>query len=312
MDEAASKILLVDDSPGDIRILANLLAGMATLVFATSGEDALVKAGAEDFDVILLDVMLPDMDGFEVCRQLNRAQTEAPAPVIFVTALDDVASEEKGLLLGAMDYVSKPFVPAVVRARVSNHLLLSRTAKALRRANRQLELLAALDPLTDVFNRRHFDAAFQQELMRAQRTGKPLSLLLLDLDHFKAINDTHGHAAGDAALVQAAKAWQAELRAHDVIARAGGEEFAIVLPGADARQARVVAERLLDVTRRLRIALPEGGSFGFTTSVGVAAGCGCDPRVGYEQVMASADRALYAAKREGRDRAAFGPEGCLE
>lgn len=312
MDEPVSKILLVDDSPGDIRILANLLAGMGTLVFAINGEDALVKAAAEDFDVILLDVMLPDMDGFEVCRRLNLAQADALAPVIFVTALDDVASEEKGLLLGALDYVSKPFVPAVVRARVRNHVLLSRTAKALRRANRQLELLAALDPLTDVFNRRHFDAALQQELMRAQRTGKPLSVLLLDLDHFKAVNDTHGHAAGDAALVQAARAWQAELRAHDVIARAGGEEFAIVLPGADAPQARLVAERLLETTRRLRIPLPEGGSFGFTASIGVAAGCGCDASVGFEQVMASADRALYAAKRAGRDRVVFGTEGCLE
>lgn len=136
--ERQSKLLIVDDSPGDIRILANLLAGMATIMFATSGQEALAKAAEEDFDVILLDIVLPDIDGFEVCRRLNKRAGGLQAPIIFVTVLDDVSSEEKGLSLGALDYVSKPFVPAVVRARVRNHIALSRTAKELRAANEQL------------------------------------------------------------------------------------------------------------------------------------------------------------------------------
>lgn len=301
MENRPSKVLIVDDSPGDIRILANLLAGMATMMFATTGEEALAKAAEEDFDVILLDIMLPDMDGFEVFRRLNARSVGGPTPVIFVTVLDDEASEETGLLLGALDYVSKPYVPAIVRARVRNHIELSRTTKALRAANEQLARLAALDPLTSVFNRRQFGAVVRQEIQRAYRKPTPLSLLLIDIDHFKTVNDRFGHAAGDAALVAATGAWQAELRAHDVLGRLGGEEFGVLLPDTDAEQARRVAARLLDVTRSLRFERPGGGQFGVTASIGIAAGCDCSDGLDYDRLMACADSALYEAKNLGRD-----------
>jgi diguanylate cyclase (GGDEF)-like protein len=294
-------ILIVEDSAIDIQLLAELLAGMGSISFAMTGAEALAKLDQASFDVVLLDVMLPDMNGFEVCRRMSGQLRPGETSVIFVTALHEAVWEEQGLSLGALDYIVKPFSPSSVRARVRNHLTLARTTRELRQAKEKLERMAAVDHLTGIFNRRQFEMLVGRELDRAGRGGRPGTLLLIDLDHFKQVNDTHGHAAGDQVLVAVAEAWTRELRGCDILARVGGEEFAVFLPEIELAEATGVAERLVRQTRKLEIRCDTGISLRVTTSVGGAwAGGG---QASLKALMHGADRMLYQAKQAGRDRA---------
>jgi len=293
-------ILIVEDSITDIQILAEVLSGLGSLSFVMTGAEALAKLQNGQFDVILLDVMLPDMTGFDVCQKIAGVFPPGESSIIFVTALHDAQSEEHGLLLGAMDYILKPFSPPAVRARVRNHLALSRTTRELRRANEKLQQLAALDYLTGTFNRGHFEMLVTRELERAERSGQPGALLIIDLDHFKRINDTHGHAAGDQVLVAVTDAWSRELRACDVLGRIGGEEFAVFLPETGRAEAAAIAGRLLQRTRDVIIHGEGNQILRVTASIG-----GTWPEDGptdLKAMMKTADRLLYQAKQAGRDR----------
>ncbi|MCK7578782.1 MAG: diguanylate cyclase, partial [Chromatiales bacterium] len=218
------------------------------MLTATRGEKALELAARAPLpDLILLDIVMPDMDGHEVCARLKNDEATKAIPIIFVTALGEEQDEEHGLNLGAADYISKPFSPSIVRARVRNQI-------NLKLRTDQLEQVAMQDGLTQIPNRRHFDRKLREEWARLTRNDQALSLLMIDIDQFKPYNDHYGHGAGDECLRQVAQALHQVLqRPMDLVARYGGEEFAAVLPETDEAGAEHLAQRLLEAVRALGI-----------------------------------------------------------
>lgn len=290
------RILVVDDEPTNIEVLADIFDDDYEILFATEGGKALEIAATAQPDVILLDVMMPIMDGHEVCRRLKMDRQTAGIPVIFITGLSDVAAETRGLELGAMDYVTKPFSPAVVKIRVRNQI-------ELKCAKEQLIKLASTDGLTGLANRRRFDEMLAQEYARHTRSGAELSLIMLDVDHFKAYNDTYGHVSGDDCLRQIAGVIDgAIVRVSDMAARYGGEEFVCVLPETDQNGARTIAEKIrLGI---IALAIPHSGSSAashVTASLGVVT-ARCFPEKSPLNIVAQADEQLYKAKSGGRNR----------
>jgi len=287
------RVLIVDDEPANIHGLAEALGGSYDLRFATSGERALELAGAVAFDLILLDVVMPGLDGFEVLRRLKELEATRAVPVIFVTSKDDVADEERGFAFGAVDYITKPASAPIVRARVRTHT-------ELKRQRDLLEQRALVDQLTGVANRRGFDEALERRWQAALRERVPLLLMLLDVDHFKQYNDHYGHGAGDDCLRRIGALLGAQFaQPGQLAARVGGEEFALLLPGGDAAQH---AQRLLGAVRDL--AIPHAhSSAGPRVSISVGAielipSEAASPRT----LLERADQLLYEAKRAGRAR----------
>ncbi|MBL8516626.1 MAG: diguanylate cyclase [Betaproteobacteria bacterium] len=418
-------ILVADDVVENVRLLKNALQELGDVVFAHNGEDALTQAIRHRPEIILLDVGMPVLDGRQVCKRLKADEGTRDIPVIFITAAGAEEDEERGLAAGAIDYITKPFAPAIVRARVKNHLALVKANAAVREANDQLrkykaavdassagivitdrqavveyantahaaltgtdpaallgralpvlaeppspaaaseysqgELLAALragcawrgevparrrddttawedvsvapvkdaqgsvthfvtittdiserkameerlremavtDPLTGALNRRRFMELGEQEFHRTRRTGEPLSVLMLDIDHFKRVNDTRGHPAGDAVIRALADITKQSLRALDTVARLGGEEFAALLPMTPLAAAAEVGERIRAAVAASPVAW-EDRPIAFTVSIGAAE---LQPTgQHFEALLASADQALYEAKHGGRNR----------
>jgi len=291
-----SRILIVDDIPANIKSLNAILADDYNVIFAADWRKGLELAGRMSPDIILLDIMMPDMDGYEICRRLKSESETMEIPVIFITALDSEADEEKGLSFGAADYITKPFRPVIVRLRVRNHL-------QLKLQRDRLESLTMTDGLTGIGNRRSFDRHLDDEWRRCARMHIPLSAIMVDIDHFKAFNDNYGHTAGDDCIRDIAQALATvPTRAGDLVARYGGEEFACLLPGTDAEGARTIAERLLDAVNDL--AIPHAWS-NVTGSVSISAGVGTVVPIGDGDLgglMKMADAMLYEAKNAGRNR----------
>ncbi|SDD91216.1 GGDEF domain-containing response regulator [Desulfuromonas thiophila] len=286
-------ILIVEDEPANIHSLAQILQGTARLCFATSGAEALDIIQTLAVDLILLDILLPDTNGFELFPQLHDRGTDRQIPILFVTALCREEEEAQGLRLGALDYIKKPFNPVIVQARVSNLLRLSL-------AYRELEASSNSDFLTGAFNRRYLLKMAELERHRWRRHERPFSLLLFDIDHFKQVNDRFGHIAGDRALRHLVRLFQAQFRQEDIFARIGGEEFAALLPETDLSGARELAERLCHLLPRHPVLLDQQ-PVALQVSIGVAQvdGTLC-PSI--EQLLEQADRALYQAKRQGRNQ----------
>jgi len=283
------KILVVDDVPTSAAVLESMLRQEWDVMTAFDGDAALRLASEPPVpDLILLDINMPGIDGREVCRRLKKSPVTKDIPIIFVTAMDSGDSEAHGLGLGAVDYIVKPVNAPIVRARVRNHI-------ALRKALVELQSLATLDPLTSLFNRRKLQECLALEVSRAECYARPLSVILFDVDHFKAVNDTHGHAAGDAALMETGRWLRASVRASDVPGRWGGEEFLVVCPETPLDEAMQIAERLRQEYADLRMA-PESR---LTASFGVAS-----HRAGLrvDDLLRNADDALYRAKNAGRNR----------
>lgn len=294
---SAFTVLIVDDEKHNRMMLTELLKSDYQLILAKNGEQALQRAREHRPDLILLDVLMPDMDGYAVIRALKHDDQTRDIPVIFVTALDSVSDEEKGLDLGAVDYISKPFHPPIVRVRVRNHL------QSVQQ-RRLLEQLALLDSLTGIPNRRRFNQVFEQEWRRCLREEAPLSLIVVDVDHFKAFNDSFGHTAGDEVLRRIASALQKSLRRPaDFVCRYGGEEFVILLPGVPAEGALALAEATrAEIAERFGAGqvMPEISS-ALTVSMGGAT------RVPQQvapdlELFREADDRLYEAKRRGRNQ----------
>ena len=294
--ERKPRLLVVDDQPTNIQVLYRVFADDCQVFMATSGEQALHTAREEAPDVILLDVMMPDMDGYEVCRQLKQDSATRDIPILFVTAHHEAQEEARGLACGAVDFITKPIHPAVVRARVHTHLTLQRQTEVLKR-------LVFIDALTHAFNRRYFDERLAEEWGRAQRTGRPLGLILIDVDYFKQFNDVNGHQRGDDALRQVAQALKGTiLRPGDVVCRYGGEEFACLLPDTDLDGALQVAQRMKLAVRDLAIGHPASAvAEVLTISAGVAVRTPTS-RDDAAALLALADAQLYRAKAEGRAR----------
>lgn len=289
-------ILIVDDEPINIEVLAAILESDYEVVFATDGARAIELAENVRPDLILLDVVMPGMDGYEVCTRLKSNKATAGIPVIFATALGDREAETRGLELGAVDYVTKPINPPTVRMRIRNQV-------ELKRARDELFRLASTDSLTGLANRQHFDDRLETECRRQQRSQSELSAIFLDIDHFKAFNDAYGHPAGDGCLRQIGAALAGAMRrTADLAARYGGEEFTCILPETTEFGARVVAEQIAAGIARL--AIPHANSLvapHVTASIG-AFTVPASARFTAADLLRAADQCLYRAKESGRNR----------
>ena len=289
-------VLVVDDTPDDLSLISNLLKDYYKVKVANNGKKALTIVAAHPPDLILMDVMMPGMDGLEVCRQLKKNPLIANIPVIFVTAKNEEYDEEYGLNLGAVDYIVKPFSIPITMARIRNHIQLKQQADLL-------ESLSLMDALTHLPNRRHLDGTLDMEWKRAAREKAPLSMLMADIDRFKQYNDEYGHAAGDASLQSVAASLRSGVsRPGDLVARYGGEEFVVVLPDTHIEAAEHIATRLCKDIRKLKLPHPNSGVEPFIT---VSIGCatvipskGNSPTALFDE----ADKMLYKAKNSGRNR----------
>lgn len=289
------KILLVDDDPLNIEVLDEILQDEYDIFFSTNGTDALEIARVESPDLILLDVMMPEMDGHEVCRRLKAESRTNTIPVIFVTAMGEVEDETMGLEIGAVDYMVKPVSPPIVKARVHNHM-------ELKRYQDMLENLAMVDGLTGIANRRNFDETLDREWRRGRRDRTPLSIIFVDIDFFKQFNDTYGHTEGDECLKRVADALEAAVfRSADLVARYGGEEFAFILPNTNSRGASLKAVKIRKLIHALDIRhIHSKVSDHITISLGVASTVPDDEMMP-EVLLKAADEALYEAKNAGRN-----------
>ncbi len=290
------RLLVVDDQVLHIQLLHHSLPAGCQVFMATNGLQAVRLADERQADLILLDVEMPGMDGFATLQQLRGNPATRHIPVIFITAHTGAEMEAKALEAGAVDYISKPINPAVVRARVHTHLQLKFQSDFLRQ-------WVYIDGLTAIHNRRHFDEQLAIEWARSQRHNQPLCLVLFDVDHFKAYNDHYGHLQGDQALRNVASAARAALlRPGDLLCRYGGEEFACLLPATTLSDAAQVAERIRLGVQGLQLPhLLNQPSHILTISLGVAANTAC---ASPEEFVAQADRQLYRAKHDGKNRVA--------
>jgi diguanylate cyclase (GGDEF)-like protein len=289
-------VLVVDDSRAALDGICNLLKADCNALFGMNGLEALALATSEAPDLIVLDVAMRGMDGYEVLRRLKEEPVTQHIPVIFLTAPGPGVSEARALELGAIDFITKPYDPAILKARMHNQL-------AYKRSLDQATALSMGDALTGIPNRRCFDAQLHQEWNRGLRSGKPISMILMDIDHFKRFNDALGHPAGDACLQQVAAALKDGIRrSMDFVARYGGEEFACVLAETDAGGAMAVAQRIAAGLAAARIAHPDSPVSPIVTlSMGVCT-LVPDRELAPLELTLEADRRLYQAKLLGRNR----------
>jgi diguanylate cyclase (GGDEF)-like protein len=290
------KLLLVDDQRVNILVLYELFRDECEIFMAMDGEQALQSCRTILPDLVLLDVHMDGLDGHEVCRRLKDDPETRDIPIIFVTAQGEEQDEVRGFELGAVDFIVKPINPVIVKARVNTHLTLKQQTDILRS-------FALLDGLTGVANRRKFDEELALDWRQCQREQAPLSVILIDVDHFKRYNDRYGHLQGDAGLQAVAKALGSAIRRpYDLLARYGGEEFACVLPNTNLIDAVKIAECMQAAVRALKLEhLDSAVDQVLTVSLGVAT---IVPTAGTTSatVVAEADRQLYQAKQAGRAR----------
>ena len=294
-DKLKDTILIVDDERANLLALNGILSQEYAVTLAKSGEQAIALAVEHKPDLILLDVLMPVMDGFEVMKALKASEETASTPVIFVTGLDSEADEEKGFQLGAVDYITKPFRPAIVKVRVATHMKIIRHI-------RMNEKLGLVDALTDIPNRRSFNDRLSLEWKRAERDKTSLSLLAFDLDKFKMYNDRYGHPQGDELLKVVAKILAAAARRpSDLAARLGGEEFMLLLPATSLEAALHVAEQIREAVEGTVVPTASGEPTSATVSIG-AASVTPEPGQLSETLVARADENLYKAKNSGRNK----------
>jgi diguanylate cyclase (GGDEF)-like protein len=299
-------VLVVDDDEAARYLVVRALGRKKiACIEAATGELALerVLEDPDAIEAIVLDVMMPGMTGFDVVRALKTNPLASSIPVILVTASatqeDDIV---RGVEYGAIDYIMKPYSPAVLVAKIHAACERARAERHLRYELRFAELHAMIDPLTGLFNRRHFDTRIQEATAYAKRHEEPFSIVMLDLDHFKSVNDTHGHEEGDRVLVHFAAAVRAVLRGEDVAFRYGGEEFVLLLRGCDSNRAMDVANRLKKQLVQRPHGFKDGSARAVTFSAGIAAAQEIEGFSG-EELVSRADAALYRAKNAGRDHA---------
>ncbi|MHB8124439.1 MAG: GGDEF domain-containing response regulator [Desulfitobacteriaceae bacterium] len=321
-------ILVVDDSIDSLRLIQVFLksAGYKDVITAQSVVEAYeilakrLEIGAMDIDLILMDIIMPDIDGIEACRTIKKNALAVDVPVIMVTAKTEKENLQLAFSVGAIDYIIKPIDKIELMARVHSALRLKHemdrrkarelelleVTRQLEEANESLRNLSLLDGLTEIANRRHFDEIFFLEFGRAKRNKTSLTLLLVDIDFFKAYNDSYGHLKGDECLKNVTSALKKTLkRQGDFIARYGGEEFAVILPNTDLQGALSLVETMKHVIQELKIEHCDSQCSKFiSVSIGVST---MEPPANYlpGDLIQLADKALYRAKKTGRNKAAF-------
>lgn len=311
---AQFRVMVVDDVANNLKVVSSMLSQIGyTTTFAANGHQALERLADFQPDLILLDLMMPEMDGIEVCKAIKAMPKFEAVPIIFVTASHEVNHLEEAFAVGAVDYITKPFKRIELVARIKTHLKLKYVtdelrckSEALLHKNQELQMvmsqlktLATTDPLTGVHNRRFLQDRIDQEWQRVSRYGQSFGLLILDLDNFKAVNDTYGHKMGDAVLCAVVNAVQTTIRQTDTFARYGGEEFAVLLPEISVEQILEVAERIRRVIEQAPI-VREPHTIHITTSIGASTYLPQD--ISPDEVFKRADQGLYRAKQLGKNQ----------
>ena len=324
MDNHKANILVVDDTLQNLRLLIGILSEQGYEVRpADSGQAALMTVEVKAPDLILLDIDMPGIDGYEVCQRLKNNKNTCNIPVIFISALDEVFDKVKAFDVGGIDYIPKPFQVEEVLARVETHLALYQLQKQLEKKNRileetniqlkreievrkhteaKLEELAITDSLTKLYNRRHFFDLAKLEFTRSKRYHLNLAAMMIDLDHFKQINDYYGHRVGDCVLETVSWHLHTGIRSTDILGRYGGEEFILLLPQTSLADGQILAERLRKTIAMEKIVIEEH-SISTTISIGLTMLMETDKTI--DMLINRADQALYAAKRAGRNQVSY-------
>ena len=301
-DAPQANILIIDDVDDNLEILGSLLTFDGYEVqTARNGEDALKRVQDSRPDLILMDVLMPGMSGFELCERLKSRESTKDIPVIFVSSMSDIDSKVKGFKVGGVDYINKPYQHAEIVVRVNTHLTMLRLRQHLEKQNAELERLANTDYLTNLYNRRSFFHVAEVEYAESIRNGHPISITLIDLDFFKQVNDTYGHLVGDQVLVHIAKLIRVHCRIRDVAARYGGEEFIILHPCIDKQDAFLIVDRIRKGVAETPFVL-DGDEIDVTLSAGVVDTHACPGCTQIDNVLKLADKALYRAKDAGRNQ----------
>jgi len=301
------KIIIADDEPSNVRMLGEFLKNEYEIYIAADGNETVQLAERIIPDLILLDIMMPGLDGYGVCRELKARKETEGIPVIFVTARKRADDIVRGFEVGGRDYIQKPFYPQELHARVRTHIELKKAQEQLiedaamleelnvklTAALEKMEIMVRLDPLTGLANRRFLLERLEQETARSRRTGRPLSIAMVDVDNFKIINDGHGHECGDDTLRQVARTMKESIRKEDMVARWGGEEFLLLFVETPLAEARLTAERIRE---KVASAMVDCGGIpvSVTVTIGVAA---YDPAQGIDANIRKADDAMYRGKR---------------
>jgi diguanylate cyclase (GGDEF)-like protein len=297
---AGMKVLIVDDTLANIDILVHICKQKDLEVsIAKNGSAALELIGQKKPDLILLDIMMPGINGYEVCRKLKEQEDTKDIPVIFITALSDTLNVVKGFEVGGVDYIVKPFEAMEVLARVRTQLSLQKLATEKNELIRELDSLARIDPLTGLSNRRDIMEILNNEQFRYERYGKTYAVIMGDIDHFKKINDQFGHDTGDYILKGVANSLKNEVRKVDFLSRWGGEEFLVVLPETNLSGGAKVAELILKSLQKEKFKF-NGKDISVTMSFGI--GCHTGEGMTLDELLKMADERLYAAKERGRNQ----------
>ena len=321
-NDSGLKMLLVEDSKMTLKMLSDYLAnmGLRNLLTAETGKDALEIFGKERPDIVLLDVLLPDIDGFEVAKQIRALERgENWSAIIFLSSMSEDEDVARGIEAGGDDYLMKPVSEVVLKAKiramrrlVEMQRALVDVSRQLNVANKELQRLSITDGLTGIANRRMFDEMLSREWRRCARMQKPLSLIMVDIDYFKQYNDNYGHQMGDACLKQVAEqVSRSASRPGDLATRYGGEEFALILGETDSNGAKWVANHIRQHVADLKLEHPASPSHFLSVSCGVSTVVPGD-KLSLETLLKTADHALYMAKTQGRDQvmaADFGQTG---
>lgn len=297
-----SALVLVAEDSATARaaLRMHLVANGYAVVEAADGQEALEVAKRELPDVILLDVEMPVLDGHRVLAELSRHPQLGDVPVVFLTGRTDPDDLVATLEAGAHDYLRKPFEVPELIARVSAAARVKHLQDELRKRNEELDFFSRLDDLTGLWNRRHMEERLEVLCSASRRHAFPVSILVIDLDHFKAVNDRYGHAGGDEVLKAAAAAIRGHMRVEDVLGRWGGEEFLGIVPYIGANGVTTVAERIRRAVEDLSVTMDGGATVELTASIGVCSRSG--PEAHPAEIFGLADRALYEAKNAGRNR----------
>lgn len=291
-------LLIIDDETFNLKILGGFLNSQYNIILAKDGKEGLERALNQKPDLILLDILMPEQDGYQVIKELKNNDDTKSIPVIFISALAETEDEEKGLLLGAVDYIIKPFTPAVVKARISTHMKIVRQRKLL-------ENIALLDGLTEIPNRRSFSEKFEKEARISIRNQKAFSVIFIDVDFFKEYNDNYGHTKGDEALKNIASVISETLkRPGDYVARYGGEEFVVILPDTPSEGGLKIANEIRKSVESLGIE-HKYSKTGEVLTISAGGSTLVPYDVNDKLILENADEMLYYSKKSGRNMASW-------